>query len=416
MDMNGCFTILETRFPPEARFGAAVSGGSDSVALLHLLAESFADTKSRFIVLHLNHGLRGAESDADEAFVRETAKSLGFAVYSDRRDVRREPGESLEMAARRERLAFFAAACREHNLYAVLTGHHAGDAAETLLLRLFRGAGMTGLSGLREESNVDGIRFIRPLLRIRPEALRDYLSARNIGWREDSSNRDETIPRNRIRHTILPFLTEQLGETLIGNLVRTADILAEEDRFLEELTAELQPQSSLLRQLELPLQRRILRRCFHLSFDECARVTAGGYRDGFQTTLSGGRLLRVRSGSLELAPEQLPEVRYTVTFSPAAEIVRDDPFVCTVPTAKAESLAIRTWHPGDRMTPIGFDGSKKLQDIWTDLKIAPEVRATIPVFAFPDGEIAWVPGYRISARLAAKPGDELTCIRVEETK
>ncbi len=204
---------------PPGRIGLAVSGGADSVALAFLMTKGGTkrNAASRFVVLHVDHGLR-RESKAEYVFVKNLAERLKIPFCGTHAHVERRKGESLEMAARRVRLAFFKACVTRFRLEAVATGHHMDDVAETFLLKLRRAS----LSGLRETSDVDGIRFVRPLLGCRDRELKDYLRKFGEPWCEDASNDDTSIERNKVRHVILPFLTENFDAKLVEHLYRIA--------------------------------------------------------------------------------------------------------------------------------------------------------------------------------------------------
>ena len=204
--------------------GLAVSGGADSTALLAVLADLRETLGFSAVVLHVDHGLR-PDSHDDARFVADLAARFGLPCHTLRARIRRRPRESLEMAARRTRLAFFARMTRELGLDAIATGHHADDVAETFIMRMARGAGPEGLAGLKPVSHVDGITFIRPLLGLRDSDLRAYLRRRGLTWREDSTNADTSILRNKVRHVILPFLREHLDPHITEHLCKSAAIL-----------------------------------------------------------------------------------------------------------------------------------------------------------------------------------------------
>ena len=199
--------------------GLAVSGGADSVALAFLLTKGGKkrNAAKRFVILHVDHGLR-PESKEEYRFVRALAKRLGIPFKGVHAKVERRPRESLEMAARRVRLAFFAQCMRKLQLDAIATGHHMDDVAETFLMKLRRAS----LCGMREKSVVGDIRFIRPLLGCRDAELKDYLRKYGEAWCEDASNGDLTIERNRIRHEVIPFLEKTLDPHLVEHLARIA--------------------------------------------------------------------------------------------------------------------------------------------------------------------------------------------------
>ena len=202
---------------PSGRIGLAVSGGSDSVALLFLMTKGGTkkNVARRFVVLHVDHGLR-KESKEEYRFVRALAKRVGVPFKGLHAKVVREKGESLEMAARRVRLEFFEKMTAKLGLDAMATGHHMDDVAETFLMKLRRAS----LSGIRATSTVGGVRFVRPLLGCRDAELRAYLEKYGESWREDASNDDVSIERNRIRHEVIPFLEKTLDRHLVEHLYK----------------------------------------------------------------------------------------------------------------------------------------------------------------------------------------------------
>ena len=337
---------------PRRRIGLAVSGGADSVALLALMADFQATHCFDAVVLHVDHGLR-PDSAEDARFVKYLAARYGLPFHALRTRVRRRRGESVEMAARRVRLAFFARMSTRLRLDAIATGHHADDVAETFILRLARGAGPDGLAGLKPVSHVDGVTFIRPLLNVRDADLRRFLSAHGLTWREDSTNADVSIPRNNVRHVILPFLRAHLDPHITEHLCKSAAILR----------GDLQ------------------------------RVQRGD--DGSQDTQD---------------PQDTQDCQLTLTICEAKgycrrlEAIGQLPASCELSRAAlaGRTLELRIWRPGDRIAPVGLAGhSRKLQDVFVTAKVPPAVRTTLPLLAdATTGEIIWVPGYRVAASAA----------------
>ena len=208
---------VNNRILPSGRIGLAVSGGSDSVALAFLLTKGGKkkNAAKRFVILHVDHGLR-KESKEEYRFVRALAERLGIPFKGTHAKVLKRKGESLEMAARRVRLSFFAKCMKTLKLDAIATGHHMDDVAETFLMKLRR----VSLCGIREKSEVNGIRFVRPLLGCRDAELKAYLRKYGEEWREDASNDDVSIERNRIRHEVIPFLEKTLDRHLVEHLYK----------------------------------------------------------------------------------------------------------------------------------------------------------------------------------------------------
>ena len=206
---------VNLRILPSGRVGLAVSGGADSVALAFLLTKGGKkkNAAKRFVILHVDHGIR-KESKEEYRFVRALAKRLGIPFKGTHAKVVQRRGESLEMAARRVRLAFFATCMKSLKLDAIATGHHMDDVAETFLMKLKR----MSLCGIREKSEVGPVRFVRPLLGCRDRELKEYLRKYGEAWREDASNADLSIERNRVRHKVIPFLEKTLDRHLVEHL------------------------------------------------------------------------------------------------------------------------------------------------------------------------------------------------------
>ena len=277
-----------------SRLGLAVSGGADSVALFHLLLPVCRDAGIAATVLHLNHGLR-AEAEEDLRFVKELADSEGAPFFSESANLASltRDGESLEMAARAARMDFFKRCRDATGLDAIATGHHADDVAETVLLRLARGAGAAGLSGLRPVSRLSSsLVLIRPLLSVSDSALRGWLTGNHQVWREDKTNRDEGIPRNFVRNTLLPHLEQTWVPDLRERLCQSAEALREDDALLEALAQRAREAISSgctlslapLRGQPEALQRRILRQW--LFSTEHGRIRRSRHRSHTSRALS----------------------------------------------------------------------------------------------------------------------------------
>ena len=333
------------------RVGLAVSGGADSTALLVLMAELRATHGFEAIVLHVDHGLR-KESAADATFVERLAARFGLPFHAFRTKVVRRKGESIEMAARRVRLGFFATCMKRLHLDCIATGHQMEDVAETFLLRLARASGAEGLAGLKPVSFVDGIVFIRPLLNVSGAELRAFLRSRGLVWREDATNADVSIPRNKVRHVILPFLARELDPKIVSHICRSAAYL----RSAMEGTAR-------------PRSERQSVRTPHVR------------------------------GDRQNTPLFTLEVSSSVGYKKEPVAIGCFP-ACGWMDATAlrgRMLEVRTWRPGDWMRPCGFPHRRKLQDIFVTAKTPQGVRHVLPLVAdAATGEVLWIPGYRVS--------------------
>jgi len=230
-------TVMERRrmASPGERMGVAVSGGADSVALLRLLHELQDELGIRLAALHFQHGLRGAESAGDEAFVAEFAARLGVEFTRDGADVAawaEREGVNLEEAGRRLRTEFFERVVREGRVTRVATAHTADDQAETVLAHLLRGSGLAGMAGIYPEAGV----VVRPLLEVRRAELREWLKEIGQTWREDATNADTTRLRARIRNELVPVLERDFQPQAVEQLCRLAELAREEERFAAALT------------------------------------------------------------------------------------------------------------------------------------------------------------------------------------
>ncbi len=429
----------------------AVSGGADSTALLLALHALAPALKLRLSVAHLNHGLRGAAAAADANFVKRLAQSLSIPLISGRARVAeraRRRRLSLEMAARESRYDFLVRAARGVGANAIATAHTLDDQAETVLLRLLRGAGTTGLGGIAPDVELQGVRVIRPLLRVSRAEIERFLQARGQPWCEDASNNDTAMLRNRVRHELLPLLERRFNPRIRETLARTAAIARDEDALLDAAAAADDPRDlAALTRLPVALRRRALRRWLieagtppeAVGFDCLAgieRLTATS-RGTRRLALAAGWSVERRYGRLVLHRPALAPVRLKierkiessagvwplrlpgltrlaalgliVTVRRAAGVARERPARPGVWPVRAtlsetvragRTLALRAWRPGDRMRPFGLRGTRKLQDIFTDAKTPLIERAGLPVMVCGE-EIVWVPGYRIAAAWAA---------------
>jgi len=228
---------LMRNFPPVARYLIGVSGGRDSIALLHWLVNL---GYKKLIVCHLNHQLRGRSSDADARFVEKLAKKYNVDFELGAANVRalaRKKKMSLETAAREARYSFFSRAAKRRRCHKIFLAHHADDLVETFLLNLIRGAGLTGLAGMRDVSSrhIDGVdlTIVRPLLSIWRSDIDKYVRECHLRFREDATNKNLAPTRNRIRNRIIPYLEKLLGRNIRQNIWRTAIIAAEEEKWLD---------------------------------------------------------------------------------------------------------------------------------------------------------------------------------------
>ena len=343
---------LRNDFPPDARYLIGVSGGRDSIALLHWLISLGYE---RLIVCHLNHLLRGRSSDADARFVkrmverynqklvgqaplprrsgakagrlprRRTSKRSARPTMAGRiefelgsaniRELGKKQKMSVETAAREARYAFFAETARRRNCRTIFVAHHADDLVETFLINLFRGAGSTGLSAMREISTrrIDGVdlTIVRPFLCVWRKEIDDYIGKNRLRFREDATNKNLNPLRNRIRHRVIPHLEKMLGRNIRQNIWRTAMIAADEEKWIEsELRDSTQAEFSVvkLRAFPIALQRRALlkwlraQKVADVGFDTIERVRSLADPDAriAKVNLPKNRHARRRAGKIFL--------------------------------------------------------------------------------------------------------------------
>jgi tRNA(Ile)-lysidine synthase len=300
---------------PGARYLIGVSGGRDSVALLHWLVEC---GYNKLIVCHLNHRLRGRSSRTDAIFVQKLAAKYDVDLALGAIDVRAlavRTKQSIETAARDARYKFFAQVAKRRRCRTIFLGHHADDLVETFLINLFRGAGPGGLSAMRGVSvrKIDNVKLqiVRPLLGVSREQIDDYVGKHRLKFREDASNKNLAPLRNRIRHRIIPEIEKQLGRNVRGTIWRAAMIAAEEENFFEALLPDkLSKLTALavkpLRAMPIAVQRRMLHEWLRardvpdLSFDLVERVRAllDLSNGAAKTNLPQDRHVRRRAGQI----------------------------------------------------------------------------------------------------------------------
>lgn len=303
--LTGSASVVLRDYPTTRRYLIGVSGGRDSVMLLHWL-QSLGYQK--LIVCHLDHGLRGRAATADARFVERRAAAANVLFELKREDVKARAARdkcSIETAARAARLEFFAEVGRRRRCRTIFLGHHADDLAETFLFNLLRGSGTAGLRAIRAVStqHVRGFELtvVRPLLGVWREEIDRYLEEHRLRFREDASNTSLEPTRNRLRHHIIPLLEKELGRNVRQSLWRAAEIAAEDDAALEAvMPAELEE----ARVLPVALQRRAVRRWLRehdvadIGFDliESVRDLLDPGSRVAKTNLPGGRHARRRAG------------------------------------------------------------------------------------------------------------------------
>lgn len=420
---------LEAPEAPSA--GATVvvglSGGADSVSLLHALADQARARKLRLVAAHLDHGLR-RNSAEDAAFCESVATRFGIPCVAERADVRatrRRRRGGLEDAARAERLAFLSRVADAEGASTVALAHTRDDQAETLLLRLMRGAAGSGLAGMAVRRG----RIWRPLLDVSRDEVREHARRHGLPWRDDPSNDDLSLARNRVRHELIPYLERHFNAALREVLARSARVLGDEAGLIDREARVLFERSarrdgagwtltgSLLREAEPALARAALRRTLaecgglHEVSSRHLDTLLAGVRahasSARPVALPGGRQGLFRFGDLWVGPRtsgpsafdlplevpgrvRLPDGRL-LEATPAPGPARAEAEQAVIPLPSGE-LAVRTRRPGDRVRRRGQVVS--LRRFLMERRIPADVRPGLPVVAA-GARVLWVPGQPI---------------------
>ncbi|HEY8693723.1 MAG TPA: tRNA lysidine(34) synthetase TilS [Chloroflexota bacterium] len=391
----------------------AVSGGADSMCLLHCLAR----LGCKLAVAHLDHAIR-PESEADADFVREAAASLGLECIVERRAVpayRRQRKLSLEAAAREVRHAFLREAAAKLGASAIFLGHTADDQVETFLLRLIRGAGVAGLRGMQPQEDL----LCRPMLGIWRSDVEVWLREHDLEWHEDASNRDPRFLRNRVRHELLPLLAS-LNPGVKKVLLREADLMGDRQ---DEIEAELLRRLGLnARQIGAALDGKpvVLKLPPRPSQRERAGVREPSAADTTPLTLT----LTRRREKAQHQPFDQPLRLPGLVHLPGIGAIRAKGVVLQgMPEASAGveyvdleqtggDLRVRSRKQGDRFVPLGMSGSKKLQDFFVNEHVPRDERDRLPLVTTAGGAIVWVVGMRIDERFKVTPGTS-TAVRLQ---
>jgi tRNA(Ile)-lysidine synthase len=417
-------------FNPNDTVLVAVSGGPDSVAMLHALHARSAEFGITLHIAHLNHGIRGEESNLDEAFVRNLAHSFALPITAGRVDVpalRAEWRVGEEEAARIARSKFLQDTTTELGANKVAVGHTADDRAESVLLNIVRGCGVDGLGSIRP---VNGS-IVRPLIEATRADVERYIAENALPYRVDESNADTTYTRNRVRHELIPLLESEYNPEVRSALVRLAEIAVAQSDLIEGLAESALHEvalgnaldAMLFAKLPVAIQSQAIRSeilrlkgdLTDVSFEQIESVIEALHEGGdFTVNLPSGELFATRKGDsfrvwrrkaiavvdpfdcvLQVpGTTEIPSIGLTLHCSTvekpiASRLPADEAMIdaeCVVGT-----LRVRSALPGDRIVPMGMAGSKKLQDVFVDKKVHSRERARSAVVV-DDEKVLWVVG------------------------
>lgn len=412
----------------------AASGGIDSMVLLDALVSLSGELRITVAVGHMNHGLRGGESDGDEELVRKISSAYGLSCHVEHAktsELAAEAGIAIQEAARDARYAFFKSLQSKHGYRKVATAHHADDNAETVLFNVLRGTGVRGMTGIPVRRDDEGI--IRPLLEAGRAQIVDYAAAKNLQYREDSTNEGVDYSRNFIRHRLLPEIRERINPAVTAAINRSAEIFRGLESFLESASAgvlaEIAPVHSretlvielpsLLKQPEFMQEyiiHRLLRSYTAAEADYStvqAVLNLARTETGSACSLKGDALVYRNRGQLIFVRGTQPDQWYAVIeqgktydfekFSFSSVSVRQPVFTRDpgIEFVDADSLGsdliLRSWREGDWFIPFGMTSRKKVSDFFIDQKIPLFEKNEVPILES-DGEIVWICGYRLDDR------------------
>jgi tRNA(Ile)-lysidine synthase len=430
----------------------AVSGGPDSVALAHVLLTLAMEYSLRLAIAHLNHCLRGSDSDRDAEFVITLARQLGVPVYAERKDVlafQRNRRLSLEEAGRKVRYDFFDAVSAKYRFNKIALGHHSDDNAELVLLNLLRGSGPLGLSGI---APVREGKIVRPLIHLRRSEIINYLAEKKLPYVTDASNTDPAFIRNKIRHHLIPELQTAYNPRIIETLNRLGEIIGAEDRWFDNTLKPILEQCVSFRtekkislalpafnQLPKAVKRRVVRKAILWVKKDLRRITllhVDAIIDLIEKGRVTGRLnlpdgILVARNTIELTIVKSNKVRkrkdcrilqtastdyqYTIAAAGTLFIKEADLSITLseidagdVPDFKESGahiaffdldrllfpLLIRNLRPGDRFSPLGVNGTQKVKKYFINHKVPLGSRKKCPLL-LSGGNIIWIAGHRI---------------------
>lgn len=428
---------------PKDKVLVAVSGGADSTALLCLLDAYKTELGITLHVAHLNHLIRKGDAELDARFVQQLAQARRLPVTIESVDVQRlaqEKGLGLEEAARKARYAFFEKTARLVGANKIAVGHTADDNVETFLMRLLRGAGIKGLTGIPVRRG----QIVRPLIKIWRKEIEDYVGGQKLVPRRDYTNYESKFMRNRVRLKLIPQL-KVYNLNIKEIILQTILLLTEDHSFMEaradealvgatlaETENELKLDNNKIAKNELPIQGHLIRRAIQkikgdlveLSFKHVHDILEKlGEREKWELHLPAGLIVQGSASKLIISKEK-PTVekrlnyRYQLAVPGeveikesgriiAAELVDksgegNDPRVAYIDySALGKTVVVRSRQDGDRFMPLGMRSHKKLQDLFVDEKVPAEERDAVPVVES-GGRIVWVAGLRLDERAKIK--------------
>jgi tRNA(Ile)-lysidine synthase len=424
----------------------AVSGGPDSLCLLKVLYDLRNDLEIKISVAHLNHCLRGKDADKDEEYVKEFCAQLNIDFYSKKVDVSsisKKQGLSCEMAGRSARYGFFEEIRQQIHANKIAIAHNANDQAETILMRVMRGTGLTGLMGI---SPVRDNVYIRPLIKVTRDEIEAYCTANKLNPKIDKTNFENIYGRNKVRLELIPYIKKKFNTDIVMTLNRLSDTLRVDNEYMESISLQKYKLYCKENEKKVTIHKEvfsqpdaILTRLIRLSISYLKGSTYDFEKKHIIDIIDleryhgTGTVLSLPSGieaynnygdinlcfSQEVISKDISEyelelhktnviahgkikVKFRILNKDEVLNFRENKFIKYFNYDKIkEKITLRYRRDGDRFNPIGMSGTKKIKDIFIDMKVEKKLRDKIPLICF-GSEIAWITGYMVSDRYKVK--------------
>ncbi len=418
---------------PNDKILLALSGGADSVFAFYLLIKYQTRLKIEFSCAHLNHGLRGKDSDEDEVFCSELCKRNGIKFFSEKKDVKvfaEKNALSIEEAGRELRYDFFDEIVNESNQTKVFTAHHQSDNAETILYNFFKGAGLKGLTGIPEKRG----NIIRPLLCLTRDEIEFYLNENEIEYRVDKSNFENDYKRNLIRNELLPLIKKEINPVIENTLSNNSEIIKSSYRLIDKYLKENSEEYCFFNNEKLEFLEKSIQ---EKGFDFFVGLVKYKMKEIFGYTISSdeyftiknlvenqpGKMLKLKNNfsavktqnTLVIEKYEIKEVYDEIKLQAGERIGFGNVFVGINECDKDDKMTVsseneiicadnldnifilRRWKDGDYFFPLGMKGRKKVSDFLTDLKVPSHLKKSQLVLTN-NKQIVWVVGYRLDDR------------------
>lgn len=426
-------TMLRQNIFPSRSVLVGLSGGADSVALLHVMHTLSKEYNFKVFAAHINHGLRGEAALNDENFSKEICESLGIECFVKVADVRayaKSLGMSEETAGRKVRYDFFSEITERYGIEFTATAHHRNDNAETLVMNFMRGSAIAGLCGIPYKRE----NYIRPLLDVTRSEIEEYCKENNLKFVTDSTNLDNVYTRNKIRNVLIPAIEKDFNPNFVTTVTTNADVMRDDEDFLRTVAENEYKRIVSEKSVEIKeltsLHRAVAKRVIRLMIDDVcglmdvsSAVIESVYeicaknRTGLLCDVTSGVTAKTEYGKLIIDYAQdeckdfsytlmvgekcyVPELGFTIEAEFVGERVNDGAEYFELPSETCE-ITITNRRKGDRFVPAGMNGSKSVKDYMINEKIPKAMRSRIGILRI-DGEIAWIVGYRRDERFKFK--------------